>query len=242
MFDIRLPCVHKLYTSDNILSVIENITYRKGIGDILAEGSKKLAESKNHPEFAMHVKGLELPAYDPRGAQGQALAYATSNRGGCHLRAYIVGPELLGVPTLFDRFQTYNKPDLVIRTQNINAMLDSMVICKFTAFAISEDFYSRLLTAVTGFKFSSDDLMKIGERVWNLERLFNIREGFTRKDDTLPQRFLTEPLKKGGSKGIIVKLDEMLSEYYQSRGWNQDGVPLESTLENIGLKELSANV
>ncbi len=223
---------------DKLGSLIEDITYRKGIGNELAEGSKFLAESKNHPEFAMQVKGLELPAYDPRGAQGQGLAYATSNRGGCHLRAYIIGPELLGVPTLFDRFQSYNKPDLVIRTQNINAMLDSIIICKFTAFAISEDFYSRLLTAVTGIKYSSEDLMTIGERIWNLERLFNIREGFTKKDDTLPKRFLTEPLKKGGSKGKIVKLDEMLSEYYIARGWDQNGVPLKSTLEKLGLKEL----
>ncbi|MFX1453468.1 MAG: aldehyde ferredoxin oxidoreductase family protein, partial [Promethearchaeota archaeon] len=135
---------------DKLDTLIENITYRKGIGKELAEGSKSLAQSKGHPEFAMQVKGMELPAYDPRGAQGQALAYATSNRGGCHLRAFIIGPELLGVPTLFDRFQTYNKPDLVIRTQNINAMLDSIIVCKFTAFAISEDFYSRLVTAVTG--------------------------------------------------------------------------------------------
>ncbi|NVM03257.1 MAG: aldehyde ferredoxin oxidoreductase family protein [Candidatus Helarchaeota archaeon] len=227
---------------DKLGSLIEDITYRNGIGNELAEGSKILAESKSHPEFAMQVKGLELPAYDPRGAQGQGLAYATSNRGGCHLRAYIIGPELLGVPTLFDRFQTYNKPDLVIRTQNINAMLDSIIICKFTAFAISEDFYSRLLTAVTGIKFSSEDLMTIGERIWNLERLFNIREGFSKKDDILPKRFLTEPLKKGGSKGKVVKLDEMLSEYYTARGWDQDGTPLKTTLEKLGLKELTVNV
>jgi len=228
--------------ADKLMPMIENIAFRKEIGKELAEGSRMVANSKKHPEFAMQVKGLELPAYDPRGAQGQALAYATSNRGGCHLRAYIIGPELLGVPTLFDRFQTYNKPDLVIRTQNINAMLDSIIICKFTAFAISEDFYSRILTAVTGVNFTSDDLMVIGERIWNLERMFNIREGFSRDDDTLPKRFLTEPLKKGGSKGIIVKLDEMLSEYYLSRGWNQKGIPLNDTLERLGLKELRVNV
>ncbi|MFX0134281.1 MAG: aldehyde ferredoxin oxidoreductase family protein [Candidatus Hodarchaeota archaeon] len=227
---------------DKLGPLIEDIAYRRGIGNQFAEGSKILAETKKHPEFAMQVKGLELPAYDPRGAQGQALAYATSNRGGCHLRAYIIGPELLGVPTLFDRFQTYNKPDLVIRTQNINAMLDSLIICKFTAFAISEDFYSRLLTAVTGVKFSSEDLMIIGERIWNLERLFNIKEGFSKKDDTLPKRFLTEPLKKGGSKGRVVKLDEMLSEYYSARGWDQKGIPLKSTLEKLRLKELTINV
>jgi aldehyde:ferredoxin oxidoreductase len=228
--------------ADKILPLIEDIAHRRGIGKELAEGSKKFAESKRHIEYAMQVKGLELPAYDPRGAQGQALAYATSNRGGCHLRAYIIGPELLGVPTLFDRFQTYNKPDLVIRTQNMNATLDSLIICKFTAFAISEDFYSRILSAVTGINYSSEDLMVIGERIWNLERLFNLREGFTRKDDTLPERFLKEPLKKGGSKGRVVKLDEMLAEYYRSRGWNQDGIPLESTLEKLGLKELRVNV
>jgi len=228
--------------ANKLLPLIEDITYKKRIGKELAEGSKRLAESKNHPEFAMQVKGLELPAYDGRGAQGQALAYATSNRGGCHLRAYIIGPELLGIPTLFDRFQTYNKPDLVIRSQNINAMLDSIIICKFTAFAISEDFYSRILTAVTGIEFSSDDLIVIGERIWNLERMFNIREGFTTKDDTLPNRFLKEPLKKGGSKGMVVKLDEMLSEYYLSRGWDSNGIPNDETLEKLGLKELKINV
>ncbi|MFX1450285.1 MAG: aldehyde ferredoxin oxidoreductase C-terminal domain-containing protein, partial [Promethearchaeota archaeon] len=117
-----------------------------------------------------------------------------------------------------------------------------IIVCKFTAFAISEDFYSRLVTAVTGINFSSEELMNIGERIWNLERLFNIREGFSRKDDTLPKRFLTEPLEKGGSKGTVVKLDEMLSEYYRARGWNVDGIPLKSTLERLGLKELSVHV
>lgn len=227
---------------DKLSQLVEDTAYQREIGKNLADGSKRLAELRNNSELAMQVKGLELPGYDPRGAQGQGLAFATSNRGGCHLRAYIIGPELLGVPTLFNRFQTYNKPDLVIRSQNMNAVLDSLVICKFTAYALSEDFYSRLLTAVTGIKFSSDDLMRIGERIWNLERLFNIREGFSRKDDTLPKRFLTEPLMSGGSKDHVVKLDEMLSEYYLARGWDSEGTPRKNTLEKLGLVELNNNV
>ncbi|MFX0132506.1 MAG: aldehyde ferredoxin oxidoreductase family protein [Candidatus Hodarchaeota archaeon] len=220
---------------EKLISLIEDITYRKGIGNDLAEGSKSFAKLKNHPELAMHVKGLELPAYDPRGSQGQALAYATSNRGGCHLRAYILASDQPGVPTFLDRFHTYNIPDIVIRTQNFNSFLDSVIICKFTAFAISEDYYSRLLTATTGIEFSSKDILKIGERIWNLEHLFNIREGFSRKDDALPERFLTEPLKSGGSKDKLVKLDEMLSEYYHKRGWDSNGNPFKITLEKLGL-------
>ncbi|MEM2058055.1 MAG: aldehyde ferredoxin oxidoreductase C-terminal domain-containing protein, partial [Thermoproteota archaeon] len=181
------------------------------------------------------VKGLELPAYDPRGAKGQGLAYATSNRGGCHLRSYIIGLEILGVPKRIDRFSTVNKAGLVIYQQNLYSAMDTLVACRFTGYGLDEEYYSRMLSAAIGVKYTAEDLMLVGERIWNLERLFNIREGFSRKDDTLPKRLLSEPLTSGPTKGQVVELDQMLEEYYRARGWDKEGRPTKRTLERLGL-------
>jgi len=221
--------------ANKLVELVEKIALKEGIGKELAEGSKRFAEKYGCPELAMQVKGLEIPAYDPRGAQGHALAYATSNRGGCHLRAYLIGPEILGTPALVDRFKPDGKADLVVNFQNLFAALDSMILCVFTSFALNPNHYAKFLRTITGLTFTDEDLMKIGERVWNLERLFNIREGFGRRDDTLPPRFLKTPLPEGGSRGRTVFLDKMLKEYYDLRRWDSEGVPLKSKLRELGI-------
>ncbi len=222
-----------------IVELVWRTAYRSGIGDDLAEGAKRLAEKYGAPEVAMVVRGQELPAYDPRGAQGHGLGYATSNRGGCHLRAYLISPEVLGVPQLVDRFTTKGKAELVKHFQDVFAVVDSLVVCKFTTFALWTEDYAALLSAVTGWDFKPKDIEVIGERIWNAERVFNILSfGDGRKYDTLPKRLLEEPMPEGPAKGHVVKLEEMLEEYYKVRGW-KDGRPTRKTLEKLGLKWLA---
>jgi aldehyde:ferredoxin oxidoreductase len=215
---------------------------REGLGAELALGSRQLAERHGAPELAMQVKGLELPAYDPRGMKAQGLAFATSNRGGCHLRANMLGPEILGVPKMIDRFATLGKAGLLINIQNLNAILDSLSLCKFTAFAMKEDYYARLLSAVTGEAMEPQELLRIGERIWTTERLFNLAAGFARSDDSLPRRLLDEPVVAGPSRGEVVDLQPMLDEYYVSRGWDQEGRPSERKLRSLGLTSLAEAV
>ena len=220
---------------ERMVELVRQTALREGLGNELAEGSMRLATRCGAPEVAMQSKGLELPAYDPRGAKGQGLAYATSNRGGCHLRSYMIGLEILGVPRRIDRFTTVNKAGLVISQQNLYAGMDTLVMCRFTGYGLDEDYYSRMLSAAIGVEYSANDFMRVGERIWNLERLFNIREGFGRKDDTLPERLLSEPLTAGPTKGQAVELGPMLDEYYRFRGWDQNGRPTRSVLERVGL-------
>ncbi|MEM2885030.1 MAG: aldehyde ferredoxin oxidoreductase family protein [Thermoproteota archaeon] len=218
-----------------VKELVELTAYRKGIGNDLAEGSKRLAEKYGCPESAVQVKGLELPGYDPRGTKGMGLAYATSNRGACHLRSYMVGVEVLGFPKRVDRFSCLNKAGLCIVQQNLNAAMDTLVLCRFTSYALDEDHYARLLSKATGVEYKPEDFLVLGERIWNLERLFNMREGFGRKDDTLPRRFLEEPFKEGSAKGQVVELERMLDEYYRFRGWDQDGRPTPRKLAQLGI-------
>jgi aldehyde:ferredoxin oxidoreductase len=220
--------------TSGVIELIEDAAKKQGLGKELGEGSRALAARYNAPELAMQVKGLELPAYDPRGVQGHGLAYATSNRGGCHLRAYLIGPEILGSPVLVDRDRTEGKPELVILFQNLSAAMDSLVLCRFTTFAFSVNDYADLVSAATGLSITNRELLKIGDRIWNLERLFNMREGFTAKDDCLPPRFST-PLPEGGSRHRISHLDEMLPEYYKLRGWDEKGTPTVAHLKQLNL-------
>ncbi len=224
--------------AEMLLDVIRDIAYRRGLGDELAEGSYRFAEKYGVPELSMTAKKLELPAYDPRAMQGQGLLYATSNRGGCHMRGNMLGPEVLGIPRLIDRLAYQGKAGIVARHQDSAAAIDSLVLCKFAHLALSEEFFARFLTAVTGEPFATDDLWKIGERIWNLERLYNLREGFTRADDTLPSRLLREPIPTGPSAGHVVHLEPMLDEYYAFRGWDKEGVPTREKLEELGLDTL----
>jgi aldehyde:ferredoxin oxidoreductase len=217
-----------------VLELLEDISYRRGLGQDLAEGSQRLAEKYGAPELSMHVKGLEIPAYDPRGVQGHGLGYATSNRGGCHLRSYLIGPEIMGAPVLVDRDKTEGKASLVILYQNLSAAMDAMVVCRFTNFALTVDDYAEMISAGTGLEMSGKDFLQVGARIWNLERMFNMREGFTSEDDKLPKRF-SEPLPEGGSRNRISHAGELLPEYYRLRGWDEDGNPTDATRESLGL-------
>jgi len=184
----------------------------------------------------MQVKGLELPAYDPRGLKGMGLAFATSNRGGCHMRAYMAAPEALGVPKMVDRLATSGKAGLVITHQNINAAMDCLVVCRFINLAATEEYFARILSAVTGVGYQPQDLHRIGEKIWNLERLFNLRCGFNRGDDTLPPRLLEEPAPASPPGEMAGHLDVMLSEYYRFRGWDLKGVPTLKKQRELGLE------
>ena len=225
--------------ANKLLELISDTAYRRGLGDEMAEGSYRMAEKYGAPELSMTVKKLELPAYDPRGMQGQGLVYATSNRGACHETGNMLGPEVLALPRLIDRFATQGKAGIVSVHQDSAAVIDSLVYCKFANMAVAEEFFARTLTAVTGEHFTADDLMKVGERVWNLERLYNQREGFTQDDDTLPDRLLNEPVTDGPSQGFTAKLAPMLVEYYQFRGWDENGIPKDEKLAELGLDTLN---
>jgi aldehyde:ferredoxin oxidoreductase len=230
----NLQATQQFGKTEDLLDLIEDMAYARGLGKELGQGSKALATRYNAPQLAMQVKGLELPAYDPRGVQGHALAYATSNRGGCHLRAYLIGPEILGSPVLVDRDRVEGKAELVILFQNLSAAMDSLVLCRFTTFAFSVEDYANLLSAATSRSLSGKEFLQIGERIWNLERLFNLREGFSAKDDCLPPRFST-PLPEGGSRNRVTHLEEMLPEYYRLRGWDESGQPSKARLKQLNL-------
>jgi aldehyde:ferredoxin oxidoreductase len=183
----------------------------------------------------MQVKGMEIPAYDPRGAQGMALSYATSNRGGCHMRAYMISPEILGQPVFLDRFATAGKAEIVALFQDISALVDSTVLCRFLQFAMGLSTFTEMLRVVTGLDFSDEELLKIGRRIYTLERTFNNRAGFSRRDDALPPRFSNEEFQTGSSRHRVVRLEEMLDGYYAVRGWDRNGTPLPETLADLGL-------
>jgi aldehyde:ferredoxin oxidoreductase len=224
-----------------IIELSEATSAGTGLGAELGLGSARFAALRGRPDLSMSVKQMEMPAYDPRGMKAQGLAYATSNRGGCHLRANMLGPEILGVPKMVDRFATLGKAGLLINLQNLNAVLDSLSVCKFTAFAMKEDYYARQLTAVWGEQVEPQELLLLGERIWNAERLFNLAAGFVRADDTLPPRLLTEPVPEGPSAGQVVDLPPMLDEYYISRGWDEGGVPSAAKLARLGLTEAASS-
>ncbi len=217
---------------------LEDMGYCRGLGAELTEGSLRFATRYGHSELSMSVKGMELPAYDPRGMQGQGLLYATSNRGGCHMRGNMLGLEVLGLPKLIDRFQVQGKSSYVILHQNTAAAIDSIVVCKFTHMGVGEEYFARALSAVTGLHYATGDMIRSGERIYNLERMYNNREGFSRKDDTLPQRLLSEPVAAGPSQGWVSKLEPMLKEYYRARGWDENGVPRKAKLEELQLAGL----
>ena len=224
-----------------LLETVEAIAYRRGLGDLLAEGSYRLAEGCGAPELSMTVKKLEIPAYDPRGLQGQGLLFATSNRGACHMRGNMLGLEALGVPKLIDRLQVQGKAGYVILNQNGSCAQDSLVACKFANIAVADEYFARALSALTGIEYPTGEMLRAGERIWTLERLYNLREGFTRADDTLPPRLLNEPAT-GNSAGEISHLEPMLDEYYRGRGWTLEGVPRPQKLAELGLAELAEGV
>lgn len=221
--------------ADGMVEMIKATAYREGFGDALAEGSYRLAEKFGHPEYSMTVKKQEFPAYDGRGSQGMGLQYATSNRGACHVRGYLTAPEILGSPQKIDRFETKGKAGWDKTFQDLTAVVDSAGICLFDTFALGAPEILEYLKAATGLEMNLDDLMKAGERIWNLEKLFNLKAGLTGKDDRLPDRLVKEPMPDGPAKGRVVELDKMLPEYYELRGWDKEGNPTEEKLRELGL-------
>jgi len=224
------------FGSAEALTTITELTARgEGFGRDVGLGSRRLCEKYGHPELSMTVKSQEFPAYDPRGVQGMGLTYATSNRGACHLRSYTVSSEILGIPSKTDPLSTEGKPELVKAFQDATAVFDSSGLCVFTSFAWTlEDVAPQLQAACAG-DWSVEKLFEMGERVWNLERKFNLEAGITAADDTLPPRLLNEPAQTGPAKGLANKLGEMLPKYYEVRGWSADGVPTEQTLSRLAL-------
>lgn len=216
---------------------VEMIARREGLGNIMADGTNAIARHFGHPELAMTVKGQGIPAYDPRGLKGMGLGYATSNRGACHLRAYTAAAELGVMPygsLKVDPLEWKGKGGLVKIFQDIHAFSDSMDLCKFSAFAMGAEEYGQLYSSMVGVPFTTDDVLKTGERIYNLERHYNNLAGFGEGSDTLPRRFLEEASDQPGSKGHVCELDKMLEEYYEARGW-ENGVVPEAKLKELAI-------
>jgi aldehyde:ferredoxin oxidoreductase len=188
------------------------------------------------PEISMSVKGMSIPAYDPRGIKGMGLGYATSNRGACHLRGYTPAAEVVGnvlhSTGVTDPLEVEGKGKLTVIFQNVHTVTDCLNICKFATFAENLDTFAEQYSTITGNPMDADGLLKVGERVFNLERYYNNLAGFGEGSDYLPERFLKEPSDGPGSKGQICELDVMLEEYYTERGWVNGVVP-ESKLKEL---------
>ncbi|MFH0897525.1 MAG: aldehyde ferredoxin oxidoreductase family protein [Candidatus Bathyarchaeota archaeon] len=219
--------------ADAMFAMIYKIAYREGyLGKILAEGPKRAAEviGKGSEHFALHVKGLSAPVTDdPRAWQGAGLAYAVASRGGDHRRGMV----------LSNRFNPVGQGEEVKIQEGVNSVKDSLIMC---AFFLGRDFslMAKLYSTATGVEIDERGLMRIGERITNVEKAFNVREGMTRKDDTLPKRFLEEPMPEGPSKGQVVHLEQMLDEYYAARGWDvKTSLPRRAKLEELGLNDLA---
>ena len=221
--------------ADSVVEWTKRMGMREGLGDRMADGSYRLADSYGVPELSMTVKKQELPAYDSRGIQGMALSYATSNRGGCHVRGYMISPEILGVPEKLDRFALEGKATWVKIFQDLTAFIDSSGLCLFTSFAMGGEDYASMINAVIGTSWTAEDVLMAGERIWNIERLYNLEAGIDPSQDTLPKRLLEEPIAEGPSKGEVARLSELLPEYYSIRGWGKDGIPTEERKTLLGL-------
>jgi aldehyde:ferredoxin oxidoreductase len=222
-------------SAEALCKLVEMTAHGEGFGKELGQGSARMCAKYGRPELSMSVKGQEFPAYDSRGIQGIGLAYATSNRGACHLRGYTVASEVLGIPVKTDPLATDGKPELVKAFQDATGVFDSAGICVFTSFAWTlADVQPQLQAACEG-DWSMEKLNEVGERIWNMERQYNLAAGMTAKDDDLPPRLKTEPAKTGPAKGLVNGIDKMKPEYYKVRGWDAAGVPEKATLERLGL-------
>jgi aldehyde:ferredoxin oxidoreductase len=236
------PFPMKFGDAEAMVKMVQLMGEREGvIGDLLAEGSYRLAEHYGHPELSMTAKKQEFPAYDPRAVKGIGLEYATSNRGACHVRGYTISPEVLSWPIAVDRLTYEGKAGLVKTFQDFTAVVDSSGMCLFTFFGMGQmSDYAPIMKAATGIPYSDEELMKAGERIWNLEKLWNLKAGYTKKDDTLPPRLLNEPIPAGPSKGEVSELHRMLPEYYKLRGWDDEGRPTKEKLAELGLNGAKA--
>ncbi len=229
-------------TPERITGLLLDTAFGRGEGSELGQGSYLFAESKGCPELSMSVKGMELPGYDPRGAYGMALGYVTSTRGACHLRAYPISHEILRKPVATDRFSFAGKARIVKIAEDMNAVIDSLIACKFFFFGCSLEEYSSAYLSVTGNETSAQDLLAAGERIYFRDRIMNTKCGFTSEDDDLPPRFFSEAGSSGD--GIEIpplnreKFLETRSKYYRIRGLDQKGYPLRSKSEELGLEDL----
>ena len=219
------------------------IEWTKRMGDpkteldwLMSSGSARLCEAYGMPEVSMSVKKQEMPAYDARGVQGIGITYATSNRGGCHVRGYTIAPEVVGLPVQLDRTVTNEKAFWSKTFQDLTAVIDSMGLCLFTSFALGAPEYTKLLNAACGTEYTPEDVLEIGERIYNIERMFNKAAGMKPEDDRLPKRLLEEPIPAGPSKGLVSQLPVTLPEYYKVRGW-EAAFPTDETLKRLGLDE-----
>jgi aldehyde:ferredoxin oxidoreductase len=230
-----------------MVKLIEKIAAREGFGDVLAEGSVRAARKigRGAEHYTMHTKGMELPAYEPRGAKSQGFNYATSNIGGSHCYGY-AHQEVFGatLPRPVNRFAEVENADVVAYNQNATAMGEVGIVCSFArAWGWFPQVYGKLLAAATGVELFADPgyLFKVGERIVNLERAFNGREGFGRKEDRLPDRILSEPLHTLGAPGegeTVKELEKFLDRYYEIRGWTSNGVPTVEKLNQLGLGQI----
>ncbi|MHC4170360.1 MAG: aldehyde ferredoxin oxidoreductase family protein, partial [Planctomycetota bacterium] len=205
----------------------------EGFGAKLALGSARLAEQYGEPELSMSVKKLEIPAYDPRGVQGHGLQYATSNRGGCHVRGYMIAPEIVGLPEKLDPLSLEGKAVWVKAFQDLTAVIDSLGLCLFTSFALGADDYRDMFNSIVGQDLTTEELCEAGDRIWNLERMFNLKAGVGPDQDRLPKRLVSEPIPSGPCKGHVHRLPELLPEYYKERGWNEQGLPTQEKLAQL---------
>jgi len=228
---------------DALIELIHLIGKREGLGEVLAEGVKRATEKiSGSAELAMHVKGLELPGYDPRGMKGQALTYAVSDRGGCHLRSNTLRTEIIGKPRAYDRYAYAEKAEMIRELQLNYATYNCLIACVFGTFALAGEDYAEALSAILDWTVTAEEIRRVGEKALNLTRLFNIKEGFTRRDDTLPPRLFSQPATRGPSKGQVVDkaaFEKMLDEYYQCMGWDKNGVPSEEKLKELGIEKFA---
>ncbi len=230
------PTKPKFGNTSFLLEATVNLAYRKGFGNELAEGSLRLARKYGDETASMSVKGQEIAAYDPRGAYGMGLEYATSNIGGSHMRAYTIANEIMGIQPVSNPTQKEGKAVFVKHLQDFTEVMDCSGLCQFPSFALGLDDYLALINDVTGFDYSEEEILTAGERVWNLERLFNLKAGIKPEDDKLPERFIKVPLEKGPNKGSTVPLDYLIKDYYKERGWDERGYPKPETIKRLGLE------
>jgi aldehyde:ferredoxin oxidoreductase len=234
--------------ADAVIQLVHDTAYRHGFGDRLAEGSYRLASAYGHPELSMTARKLEMPGYDPRGAKGMGLLYATSNIGASHMAGDLAYAEVFGVPAKVDPLDPDPKPALIHRWEDAFAVIDAAGLCVFlsvrylfepqagTAAHLWPTRLAQLMTYATGVEYTPQSLLEAGERVFNLERLFLLGAGFTAADDTLAPRMLEEPLAEGPAAGHVVELGRMLPEFYRHRGWDEKGVPTPEKLAALRLR------
>jgi aldehyde:ferredoxin oxidoreductase len=238
--------------ADIMIEMIHRIARREGLGDLLAEGTRRMAQTlgRGSEHFAMQVKGLELPAYDCRATKMTGLGFVTANRGGDHITAYVQGPTFLDIPFLIVEESTIEDPQkenptearVVKDLEDALTVFDAVGACKFMGMALMAEDVVPVIAQATGWDFSIKEFRTAGERIFNLARAFNCREGMTRKDDTLPDRLLKEPMKDGPAAGLIVDLEPLLDAYYQYRGWDDQGCPTLETLQRLDLEDLALEI